>query len=309
MELEVANLTKPLRAIFVQSGLVQLVGESVFEAGIEDLKTGCLVAGAELLIARQHDVDLADAVLDPQRFPHLASLHGSIFDALIGDVPAELEGWIRKIAAAGPLPESKVVSQAIATIACKSDNVLHRELARFALFELACIQERLALRKAAVYLEALDGQRSAVEVLAEKDVDAACAIAESSDLLGLDDPVAMICKMVTLSLDGYVDSLREAVLEMSREMHVRLEQRKRVLEAAERVQPANAILILNRMPGEERLAPSQLRRLHPVLLGDLSDAAIYQRVRRLRDLVRKGRDPSSRSLLDIVVELMEERNA
>jgi hypothetical protein len=44
------------------------------------------------------------------------------------------------------------------------------------------------------------------------------------------------------------------------------------------------------------------------LLRDVSDDAMSQRVHRIPDLVRKGRDPS-RSLADVLVDLMEEMNA
>lgn len=115
--------------------------------------------------------------------------------------------------------------------------------------------------------------------------------------------------MATLALGRYVHLLRAELAYLSRDIHDQLERRKQILAAAARVAPADAVLILNQTAeelGEERLAVVQLRRLHPLLLGDLSDRAIYKRVERLPEGVVRGKSPTTRSLSDILVDIMKE---
>jgi hypothetical protein len=304
-------MTTRLRALFVSMGLPELVGGiEALDAGLKDLKAGLLVVAADLVMAEWQEVDLADAVLDPVRFPHAARMHGLLDDLLSMNVPAELERWVRKIARAGPLPDVPEINRAIATLAVAAANPFHRALARFGLFELLCLRQRLLLRQGRVQLEVMGGRRRDVEDLAEAEVDAACALAASGpDLLAIDDPLATIEKMATLALARYVELLRRELADLSAAMQAQLGRRERILAAMARVDAADAVLILNQVAdefGEERLGAMQLRQVHPLLLGELSRDAIYKRVERLPEKVACGKGSTGRSFGDMMLEIMKE---
>lgn len=305
------SLPERLRSLFITTGLPDVMGGiAAFDAGIEELKVGLLAVATDLIRADRLEVDLADAVLDPVRFPHAAEMHGTIGDLLKMRVPSEVESWAWKVARATPPPDVPEISRAIASLAVAATNPFHRALGRFGLFELICLRQRLLLRRDGVHLELINGRRRDIEVIAAAEVEAACALAASGpELLALEDPVATIEKMASLALFRYVDVLRRELAELNRVMYEQLERRKRILAAAARVEPGDAVLILNQAAdefGEERLAAVQLQRMHPLLLAGLTDDAIYKRVERLPDKVVKRTGTAVRSFGDIMVAIMSE---
>lgn len=290
-------------------GLPDLVGGmAAFDAGMLDLTCGLMTVAAELVTAEHQGVDLADAVLDPVRFPHTAQMHGVISDTLDANVPAELEGWAWKVARAGPPPDASEIGRAIAALAVAAANPFHRALGHFALFEILCVQHRLNLRRGRIRLETLDGRRTDVEVLACQEVEAACCLASSGpDLLSVDDPLTLIEKLALAAFARHVDVLRDELTTVSKDVHEQLKRRERILEAAERADAADAILILNETAeefGEERLSAEQLRRLHPLLWD--SEDALYKRVERLPKNVNRCGARKGRSFGDLMVAIMKE---
>lgn len=303
-------LRPKLLAALEASGLADVIGgRRALEAGLDELRIALLPIASELLVAAEKGVDLATAVLDIQQFPHLSEMHGRLSDALDEPAPAELKLWLRKVVAMGPLPGMDEVSFALAAVATASKDAARRLLARFVLFELVCLHQRLRLRTDGVQLEAINGRRHSVEVLAESEVDAATELAASSaDLLATPDPLGLVLTMAEEALGRHVEMLRAELRSASRDVHDQLERRRRILDAAARVGPADALLIINETAnefGEERLTAVQLRRAHPGLLGPLSDSAIYKNVERLPERLARGvtRAPS---LADVIIEIMEE---
>ncbi len=309
--LDASCLASRLRGLLVEWKLPELVGgELAFEAGLDELKVGLLSVAAELVHAQLQGVDLSDAVFDTERFPHTCRMHGVLADAMEMDAPSEMMPWIRKILATGPLPDVPEINRSIATLAAWSPNVSVRMLARFGLFEMACLQQRLVLRLDGVHLELMNGRRRAVEIIAEQEVEAACVLAAASeDFLAAEDPVGLVAQMATTCLARYIDALRGELGQLSADVHAQLERRKLIIEAAARVEPVDRILIFNLAEdtaGEERLSPGQLRRLHPILLGELTDDNAYKRVERLADRVRSGTPKPTNSILDLILEATRE---
>jgi len=309
--IEPATLLSELRDIFVRTGFAELVGgEVAFETGIADLKAGALVIAAELVKADQLGAELSDAVFDHENYPHVAQLHGVLADVLVAAVPGEVQPWARRVLAMGPLPQSPEVTRVVASMAARSPNVFHRALARLALFEGLCLQQKLVLRASGVHLEVLNGRSRDVETLAEQEMRAACELAATrAGLLSADDPGAVLAAMAMTGLSHHVDRLRDELTWLSGEVREVIGGRRQLVALLERVDADDAVLIRNvagDLTGEERLTPAQLRARHPVLLGHLSDAAIHQRVNRMPERVRRRRRPRGKSLIDMILEAANE---
>ncbi len=306
--IEEEMLGPQLVAVLEQVGFAELVGgREAFRKGMGELRLRLLPLVGELAVAAEQAVELSEAVLDTEQFPHLAEFHGVLADAFELPAPVELAAWLRKVAKMGRLPATDQLGHLLAKVATSSPNLARRELARLGLFELVCLQHRLRLRKDRLHLETIGGRRRDVEILAEVELDVATVLAAS--LLEVSDPVGLVLQMANEAMQRYVDVLRSELGALTRDVHDQLERRQTILEAAERVNPADAVILLNETANEfdeERKSARQLRRAHPGLLGRMSDDLIYKRVERLPRLVAAGTSPRAPSLADTLVEIMQE---
>jgi serine/threonine-protein kinase len=293
-----------------RTGLAEIAGgAAALEAGLQELQQGLLVVAAELVNGERLSRDLCDMVGEPELFPHTCRMHGLLADTLEMAVPEELARWARRLAAMAPPPEAPEIRRALAAFAATSGNPFHRALARFLLFEWLCVRQRLALRRDGVQLQALNGSHRDIEVLAWREVAILPTLAGSGiGCLEVEEPLSLLEQAVMGCLDSHIQTLKRELAHLSREVHDGLARRKAILAAAARVEPADAILILNETAdefGEERLTAEQLRRSHPLLLGGVSDDALYKRVERLPKRVANGTKEKAKTLADILIDIME----
>lgn len=197
--------------ILHKTGAITLVGgPAVFEEGFRQIQAGLLQAGTDILVAETQGVALSDAVFDPERFPHLTRAHGLARDSLDLEVPAEVAPWARRAVALEPCEEESLLRRLLVAAAHEMRNPVWAGIARFVLFEVLCVNQRVLLRVARTHLEPLDADPQAIEALAEREVDAVLAL--PNDVLAeADDPLLVFVACAFESLDGYVDDLRIAL--------------------------------------------------------------------------------------------------
>lgn len=313
-EIVPAGMLGRIRDYFDEQGLTEAVGGSeALDEGLRQLAAGALPLVGELAAADTASVGLAEAVGDADRFPHLVRVHGFLDDVLVMNLPRDLMPWARRIASAGHPPGTRALRKAAAAAAVtRADALAH--LARFALFEALCLNQRLVLRAEGGHLEAINGRGCDIEAIAEREVELAVAWRDyGQDLARMDDPLRALIAVATVSLQDHVEQLRHELRSLRAEVHETLENRRQILEVMDALPADQAVLVYNEcaaMFGEEKLEAEQLQAKHPAMLGNISRDAIYQRVHRLPARVEKIRlepvDPSERlrkpsSLADLIL--------
>lgn len=295
------------------SGLAEAMGgPEALERGVQNLLQGALPLAAELMQLEMQGRDLSDAVNDPDNAPHVSRIHGFLEDFMTMKVPSELMPWARRFASS-PVEEMNTVSRGIAKLALRSPNPIARALGRFLIFETLVIGQRLALRSSETSLERIGGRARDVEIIAERELKVVEASVELGDeVLEAEDPIGAMELLSMLGLTGHVQELHKELQTMTRDVGEQLRRRERILEVSEKLDPKDAVVLLNGTAeefGEEKLSAEQLRRRHPGHLGDVSDAAVWKRTERLPGKIEKAMasdepaGPPKGSLLEILDEV------
>lgn len=309
MDLTQHDFRAHLLDLLDKTGATALVGgRAVFEEGFRQIQAGLLQVGTDILVAETQGVALSDAVFDLERFPHLTRAHGLTRDFLDVEVPEEVVPWARRAVALEPCEEVGHLRRVLVAAAHDRRNPVWAGIARFVLFEVLCVNQRVLLRVERTRLEPLDAHPHAIEVLAEREVDAVLALPQEV-LAEAEDPLLVFVACAFGSLEGYVDELRDALRHTTDEFRERLELRHQLLELMEGLPPADVLLLRNQaaFDGEERTV-LDLRRFHPLILGSMEENALHQRSRRAPEKMRK-RPKKERKVVtlgEIIVQVIDQ---
>ena len=305
-----AHLFGRLRSYFDQRGLTEAVGGAqALEDGLTQLAAGVMPVVGELLAAESSDLRLADAVFDEERYPHLVKVHGFLNDLLVMEIPSDVLPWAREITAEGPPPGSDALRKAAAMTAIRRNDAL-AQLARFALFEALCLNQRLMLIAEGAHLESINGRSHDVEMIAQNEVELAIEWeAYSDDLIRTEDPLRTLIAAAAVTLTHHVEQLNDELLTLKSDVHENLEHRRTILEVMDALPADQAVLVYNECAetfGEDKLEAEQLRVHHPAMYGQLGRDAIYQRVHRLPARIERLKlEPVARreraSLADLIL--------
>jgi hypothetical protein len=290
----------------------------------------------EALDARMRGVTPDAAVYD-ERFPHLVEFHTGLRDALLVEIPRELQPWVAaiggetvedKLPAAKPKSARKAQAVAAQTQAVVGRlSSLHKDLfarafgadpasagdgpdqlqaalAELLLFESVRLQ-LLVVVWSSTEFESLGGDEQAIDEIAWAEVEAMLLEPELAhgDVRPL--PVMVAAGSIALARDaaGRAEALR-MVNEDKREtlrMRARLRAALRELRLPESVLLENALAGLL---GEDRVELMDLQASRPVALDGLSRQAMDQRVSRGRRALTDGPEnwPSRRkpALFDLL---------
>lgn len=280
-----AQLIGRIRAYFDEKGFTEAIGgPAALEQGLQQLVAGVMPVVGELLAADVADVELSEAVFDDEHYPHLVKVHGFLADLLVMDLPTEILPWAQKITTMGPPPGARTLRKAAAITAFRrADGLAH--LARFALFEALCLNQRLMLMAEGAHLESINGRGRDVEAIARQEVDLALAWDDyGKDLVETEDPLRALIGAAAVTLKTHVENLNEELLSLRADVHEGLEQRRTILEVMDALPTDQAVLVYNECAelfGEDKLEAEQLKVHHPAMLGHIGRDAIYQRVHRL----------------------------
>lgn len=304
------HLIGRMRAFFDEMGLTEAVGGAeALEEGLRQLAAGAMPVVAELFAADAAGVEISEAVFDDDRYPHLVKVHGFLNDILIMDLPPEIRPWAEKLTTFGPPRGTVALRQAAAATAIgRVDALAH--LARFALFEALCLNQRLILLAEGAHLESINGRGRDVEAIARQEVDLAIEWGEyGDDLVQTEDPLRALIAAAVVTLRNHVENLNEELFSLRAEVHESLERRRTILEVMDALPADQAVLVYNECAelfGEDKLEAEQLRVHHPAMLGHIGRDAIYQRVHRLPDRIESLKlEPVKRrqrsSLADLIL--------
>lgn len=274
-----ASITSALPTPPAQTG----VDVQELRAELEEIAVEALRAGLEGL-------PIHEAVRDPA-YVALADFHRGLRDALLLEIPQELQPWVKGIATqstGGPSVEAffdQMVQRAAASTPVDheaSPEQLQAALAELMLFETV----RLRLLVAAwssVEFESLGGSESDIDEIAGIEVEVLLHEPMLADPEVRPLAVMVASASVALARDAAdrADELRH-VSESERE---RLRMQARLRAALRELRLPESILLQNALAnllGEDRLELPDLQAEHPVALGGLSRQAMDQRVSRGR---------------------------
>jgi hypothetical protein len=290
----------------------------------------------EALDARMRGVSLDDAVHDP-RFAHLVEFHEGLRDALLVEIPRELQPWIAAIG-------GETVERALTTkprkaellalrdqasaeaIAARLSNLqtdlfaqafgadpanagdgpeqLRAALSELLLFEAVRLQLLVTMWSSTDF-ESLGGDEQAIDTIAWAEVEALLlepALAED-DVRPL--PVMVAAGSVALARDAA--DRAEALRLVAEDHRETLRMRARLRAALRELRLTEAVLLENALAGllgEERVELLDLQASRPLALDGLTRQAMDQRVSRGRRALTQGPDkwPSRRrpALFDLL---------
>jgi hypothetical protein len=285
----------------------------------------------EALDARMRGVSLDDAVHDP-RFAHLVEFHEGLRDALLVEIPRELQPWIAAIGgesverALTTKPRKAELQTSAETIAARLSNLqtdlfaqafgadpanagdgpeqLRAALSELLLFEAVRLQLLVTMWSSTDF-ESLGGDEQAIDTIAWAEVEALLlepALAED-DVRPL--PVMVAAGSVALARDAA--DRAEALRLVAEDHRETLRMRARLRAALRELRLTEAVLLENALAGllgEERVELLDLQASRPLALDGLTRQAMDQRVSRGRRALTQGPDkwPSRRrpALFDLL---------
>lgn len=287
-------LKEHLLQVYEESGFGEIIPIDELRTGFDDILADAAVLLGELMRAARKSVPLARVVVDTENFPHLSRVHGYATDVMRAEVPQELDGWIRRLHALGesdPTRFTRIGQIAFAMMV--NGHAANRMLGRFVVFELLCVGLRLTndwTRDPSLGPRPFECETPTefVEHLAEHELDTMLQSPDYQRELGvLSDPFVPPTAMMKVLFDTHHDELAEALCFISKEQGELLERRQRLVEVMHSLPPAEAVLFRRNyakaMGEQSKPSYAQLRRRHPVLLADTTDAALAQRTKRCRE--------------------------
>jgi hypothetical protein len=276
--------------------------------GIDEIHAHLLRIGLDAFHARQSGVPFHAAAEDGENYPHLRRFHLSATDFLQLSLPRELIPWFERLIR-GPVPPiTEELQRLLARLAIDSATpAAERACIEFLLFQgirlnlvITAWREQLTFASAGVCMDHVD--RTADEELAW--------LLKHTDQLGPDDSalrVAVAQGMVSLTLhvQAVLDELRRVTEDVAKELRLRA-----VFESyLKNLDLTDAVLIRNRFApqiDEQRLPLEILRAERPLALAGISRAAMDQRVKRLTDSLRAGRNIPERKA-PAFIDIIEQR--
>jgi hypothetical protein len=274
--------------------------------------------GAELLDARARSLPLHQAVRHPD-FPRLNAFHRGLRDALLVEVPKDLQPWVTTMSTepapgldslqrdllqrARPLKEhDEEHDEEGKAVDARAD--MHAAISELLLFEAVRLR-LLVTAWSSTDFESLGGDEEAVDEIAWTEVAAIL------DEPGVEDPEVRPLPVMVAA--GSLAMARDAA-ERAEELRVVGEDRRETLRMRARLRAAlrelrlpESVLLENALAGllgEERLELPELQAEHPVALAGLSRQAMDQRVSRGRRALTSGPEkwPSRRrpALFDLL---------
>jgi hypothetical protein len=303
------------------------------DAGVDlgELEDDLEQVAIEALDARMRGVSLDDAVHDP-RFAHLVEFHEGLRDALLVEIPRELQPWIAAIGgesverALTTKPRKAELQTSAETIAARLSNLqtdlfaqafgadpanagdgpeqLRAALSELLLFEAVRLQLLVTMWSSTDF-ESLGGDEQAIDTIAWAEVEALLlepALAED-DVRPL--PVMVAAGSVALARDAA--DRAEALRLVAEDHRETLRMRARLRAALRELRLTEAVLLENALAGllgEERVELLDLQASRPLALDGLTRQAMDQRVSRGRRALTQGPDkwPSRRrpALFDLL---------
>jgi hypothetical protein len=301
---------------------------------IAELRDELEQVAIEALDARMRGVTLDDAVADA-RFPHLVAFHDGLRDALLIEIPRELQPWLAAIRGqSSPSPEPsreearqrKELQASADTIAARLSNLqtdlfanafgadpasagdgpeqLKAALSELLLFEAVRLQLLVTMWSSTDF-ESLGGDEQAIDTIAWAEVEALLlepALAEE-DVRPL--PVMVAAGSVALARDAA--DRAEALRLVAEDQRETLRMRARLRAALRELRLTESVLLENALAGllgEERRELLDLQASRPLALDGLTRQAMDQRVSRGRRALTQGPDkwPSRRrpALFDLL---------
>lgn len=291
----------------------------------------------EALDARMRGVSIAEAVHDP-RFPNLLAFHEDLRDALLLEIPRELQPWVAAIGGeeiAERLPKSKKSKRAREALAERSSALggrlsqLHEDLfdqaygaspadagdgpaqLQAALSELLMFESvRLQLLVTAwssTDFESLGGDEQAIDEIAWTEVEMMLRMPELTD----PDirPLSVMVAAGNVALARDAAERAEALRVVAEDKRETLRMRAKLRSALRELRLPESVLLENALAGllgEDRVELMDLQSSRPLALDGLSRQAMDQRVSRGRRALTQGPDkwPTRRrpALFDLLRE-------
>ncbi|PRP93038.1 hypothetical protein ENSA5_45990 [Enhygromyxa salina] len=304
---------------------------------LAELKDELEQVAIEALDARMRGVSL-DAAVHDERFPQLVEFHEGLRDALLVEIPRELQPWVAAIggeAIEGRLPQAakpksarktaelRAASEAVAgrlsnlhtdlfarafgadpASAGDGPEQLQAALSELLLFEAVRLHLLVAAWSSTDF-ESLGGDERAVDEIAWIEVEAMLlepALVDE-DIRAL--PVMVAAGSVALARDAA--DRAEALRMVAEDKRETLRMRARLRAALRELRLPESVLLENALAGllgEDRVELMDLQAGRPVALDGLSRQAMDQRVSRGRRALTQGPDnwPSRRrpALFDLL---------
>jgi hypothetical protein len=282
----------------------------------------------EALDARMRGVSLDDAVRDP-RFPRLVEFHDGLRDALLVEIPRELQPWIAAIGGETverALPQARPrkadlsshpgaradLQNSAQTISARLSNLqidlfahafgadpasagdgpeqLKAALSEMLLFEAVRLQLLVTMWSSTDF-ESLGGDEQAIDTIAWAEVEALLL----EPALAEDDvrplPVMVAAGSVALARDAA--DRAEALRLVAEDQRETLRMRARLRAALRELRLTEGVLLENALAGllgEERVELLELQASRPLALDGLTRQAMDQRVSRGRRALTQGHD-------------------
>lgn len=274
----------------------------------------------EALDARMRGIDLDAAVHDP-RFPHLRRFHEGLRDALLVEIPRDLQPWIAAIGGssiAGRLPANTTklahtdtgetgepIAVRLASLhaelfahafgadpanAGDGPEQLKAALSELLLFEAVRLQ-LLVMVWSSTEFESLGGDEQAIDTIAWAEVEA--LLLEPGMVEGDVRPLPIMIAAGSVALARDAAERAEALRLVTEDQRETLRMRARLRAALRELRLAESVLLENALAGllgEERVELPELQANHPLALDGLSRQAMDQRVSRSRRALTQSRD-------------------
>ncbi|GEM_PF-1376404 len=301
---------------------------------LSELREDLEQVAMEALDARMRGIDLVRAVRDPDgHFPNLTAFHSGLRDALLVEIPKELQPWVSAIggeAVRERLPARSVRASALAEqhdalsgrLADLGENLfshayggdpasagsgsaqLQAALSELLLFESVRLR-LLVTAWSSTDFETLGGDEETIDEIAWTEVEAMLQEPALTDASIRALPVMLAAGNVALARDAA--ERMEALRLVGEEERETLRMRARLRSALRELRLPESVLLENALSGllgEERIEIMDLQAQRPIALDGLSRQAMDQRVSRGRRALRDGPEswPSRRrpALFDLL---------
>lgn len=266
--------------------------EADAEADLRELRAELEDIAIEALDARMRGIDLASAVNDP-RFARLSGFHRDLRDALLMEIPGELQPWVKSVAQPSPGDGQVAETNLHADLFAHAQGAdpggagdgpaqLQAALAELLLFESVRLHLLVAAWSSTEF-EALGGDEQDLDAIAWIEVEALL----QEPALAEDDvrPASVMVAAGNLALARDAADRAEALRMVGEEQRETLRMRARLRAALRELRLPESVLLENALSGllgEERFELPELQARHPVALDGLSRQAMDQRVSRGR---------------------------
>ncbi len=265
------------------------------DADLGELRSELEQVAIEALDARMRGIDLASAVSDP-RFALLCGFHRDLRDALLMEIPGELQPWVRSVAESDPgsaASTSPLDSSLHANLFAHAQGAdpsqagdgpaqLQAALAELLLFESVRLHLLVAAWSSTEF-EALGGDEQDLDAIAWTEVEAMLQEPALSEGDVRPMPVMLAAGNIALARDAA--DRAEALRLVGEDQRETLRMRARLRSALRELRLPESVLLENALSGllgEERFELPELQARHPVALDGLSRQAMDQRVSRGR---------------------------